>query len=148
MKDGLSCYVFETEEEAISALEYINTNDIFPIIGVNAKTKTPEPENQQTIKWADVKRRDDGKYFFQNGFKRTSHFIRHGFHMVNVGIEIDQSDIGVGPFDLNSEYESGVLVKFEHDGAATAPACGISDSDLGHVTLADQPGNYIGNGCF
>jgi hypothetical protein len=58
-------YVWDTEAEAQSALDYINGTSWFPIVGNNAATGQPAPNKQRTTKWTDaVQQRYDGKWCF------------------------------------------------------------------------------------
>jgi hypothetical protein len=58
-------YVWNTQSEAQSALDYINNLSVFPIIGKNAKTGEECPNKQQTTAWTDeVLERTDGKWCF------------------------------------------------------------------------------------
>ena len=59
-------YVWDTESEAQTALDYINASGWFPIVGVNAATGDPQPDKQQTILWAAevLQRVTDNKWCF------------------------------------------------------------------------------------
>jgi len=59
-------YIFDTKEKAQAALDEINVDERFPIIGRNAFSGELEPNKQKTLCWCDsVKERDtDKKYYF------------------------------------------------------------------------------------
>jgi len=58
-------YRWNTVEEAEACLNYLNSHDKLPIVGVNANSKEPAPEKQQTQKWAEaVTPCADGKFGF------------------------------------------------------------------------------------
>lgn len=58
------CYVFDNREAAQGALDFIHSSSVFPLVGKNAKTGEPQPNKQKTERWADVKERVDGKFYF------------------------------------------------------------------------------------
>jgi len=60
----MECYVFESENVALSALAYIDAVGECPIIGRNSATGELEPNSAKTETWAIVRQRVDGKYFF------------------------------------------------------------------------------------
>ena len=57
-------YVFDDEETAIGAENYISTIGGAPITGVNAATGELEPNATKTERWAIPKERLDGKWAF------------------------------------------------------------------------------------
>ena len=61
----LECYVFDTEEAALSAENDITMTGGAPITNTNAATGEPDPDAQKTIRWAIPEQRvTDGKWFF------------------------------------------------------------------------------------
>jgi hypothetical protein len=63
-------YIWDTESEAQTALNFINGTNWFPLTGNNALTGEPEPDKQKTSSWTDsvLESNVDGKW----GFKRVS----------------------------------------------------------------------------
>jgi len=67
---SLSCYasdyyVFNTENKANAALNYINAKSIFPITGKNARTGRMAHNKAKTLRWADAPwQRADGTWVF------------------------------------------------------------------------------------
>ena len=57
-------YVFDTEQLAVDAENYIDNVGGVPIIGVNAATGQSEPNAAKTERWAIPKQRLDGKWVF------------------------------------------------------------------------------------
>ena len=59
-------YIWNTEAEAQAALDFVNGTSWFPLVGNNSATGKPEPNKQQTLKWADSvqQRNTDGKWGF------------------------------------------------------------------------------------
>lgn len=54
---------FDTLIEAQACLDYINSNDAFPIIGQNYKTGKPAYDKQKTLRWhRKVVECTDGKF--------------------------------------------------------------------------------------
>lgn len=58
-------YIFNTEQEAINAENFISNIAGFPIVCNNAKTGLPEPNKQKVERWAVPRQRLDGKWCFQ-----------------------------------------------------------------------------------
>jgi len=58
-------YVFNDEQTAIDAQDYICLLASTPVTGVNADTGLYEPNKEKTTKWADVEQRLDGKWVFE-----------------------------------------------------------------------------------
>ena len=67
-------YVFDTEATAIAAEAMICQLGQTPIVGVNAATGLPEPNNQKTERWAIPRERLDGKWCFE----RVPQSVRDG----------------------------------------------------------------------
>lgn len=57
-------YVFDTEQAAIDAENYITQVAGFPIVGVRASDGAPRPDAQQTERYAIPRQRTDGKWVF------------------------------------------------------------------------------------
>jgi len=57
-------YVYDNEQVAKDAELYIRQLGSLPITGVNAKTGEIEPNKQQTTRWANIRKRLDGKFVF------------------------------------------------------------------------------------
>jgi hypothetical protein len=57
-------HVFNTEQEAIAAEAQIAADIGCSIIGTNAKTGLPEPDKQQTTRWAIPHQIADGRWVF------------------------------------------------------------------------------------
>jgi hypothetical protein len=56
--------IFETEQDAIAAEAIIAASIGCAIVGVNAKTGLPEPDKQQTTRWAIPRQIADGRWVF------------------------------------------------------------------------------------
>lgn len=68
-------YIFETEQIALDAENYISQLGGAPLTGVNALTGTHEPDKCKTIRWAIPQERLDGKWVFPYvGDDRISQF--------------------------------------------------------------------------
>jgi len=58
-------YRWDTLAEAQACLNYVNNHPKLPVVGVNAATKKPAPDKQQTTQWAsEVIECNDGKFGF------------------------------------------------------------------------------------
>jgi len=61
----MDCLTFNNENDAIVAMQQIDTNAEYPKIGINAKTGKLEPDRQQTITWDEVKKANEiDKWYF------------------------------------------------------------------------------------
>lgn len=55
---------YDTEKAAKDAEKAISDRMGFPRVGVNALTRLPAPDKQQTLRWAEVLTTKTGKYVF------------------------------------------------------------------------------------
>lgn len=71
--------VFNTQQEAEDAIDYLATFFEMPIICKNKKTGMPAPTKQQTTKWARSLQRDsDSKWVFLQPPKGTGYEMTKG----------------------------------------------------------------------